>query len=211
MRQLSRRYAIAGVVVAAGLAGLIARAEALAPTGLQHQVIGAAAPDFAAQGADGQTHRLSDYRGKTIVLEWTSPVCEFTARKYGSGAMQALQREARERGVVWLSVNTAGRNRLGFMAGEKALQRVEKTGATVTAFLLDSGGDVGLLYGAKTTPSFVIVQRDGRLAYQGAMDDNSGDDGTHAHNYVRAALRELGAGRPVTVAETRPYGCAVEY
>lgn len=178
---------------------------------LQRVEIGARAPDFAARGADGRTHRLSDYQGKAVMLEWTSPVCPYTALKYKSGAMQALQRQAASEGVAWLSIDTAAPGRAGYLSPVAAKARVAEVHATVSGFLFDEDGKIGRAYGAKTTPSFYLIGQDGRLLYQGAMDDDPGADDALGHNYVHAALDDLHAHRPIKPSETRPYGCAVEY
>jgi peroxiredoxin len=173
--------------------------------------IGAPAPNFIAAGADGRRHRLSDYAGKTVVLEWTSPVCPYTAMKYASGAMQALQKQAAAEGVVWISIDTAAPGRPGYLTPQAMTDRVVQTHSMIAAFLSDPDGRIGRAYGAKTTPSFYIIGRDGRLIYQGAMDDDPSVDDARGRNYIRAALDAVHAGRPVKDAETRPYGCAVEY
>ena len=173
--------------------------------------VGKPAPDFVAQGMDEKAHRLSDYRGMVVVLEWTSPVCPYTAMKYHSGAMQALQRQARAEGAVWLSIDTAAPGRLGYLTPQAAKARVKKMHAVVSAFLSDPDGRIGRTYGAKSTPQFFIVAPDGRLAYQGAMDDGPESNDAKDPNYVRDALKALAAHRPVAVTETKPYGCPVEY
>jgi len=145
------------------------------------------------------------------VLEWTSPVCPFTALKYKNGAMQALQRHAAERGIVWLSIDTAAPDRAGYLTAAGARARITKTHAKLTAFLFDPDGTVGRTYGAKVTPSFFVIDRDGKLAYEGDMDDlGLGQPGT-GRKYVQSALDQLTGGRPVSVAETQPHGCAIEY
>jgi peroxiredoxin len=173
--------------------------------------VGAPAPLFSAKGADGQQHRLSDYAGKLVVLEWTSPVCPFTAMKYQSGAMQALQQYAASQRVVWLSIDTAAPDRAGYLTAAAARARIAKTQAQVTAFLFDPDGRVGRSFGAKTTPSFFVIDRDGKLAYQGAMNDDIYDNRPDGADHVRAALDDLLAGRPVKVPQTQPQGCAIEY
>ena len=173
--------------------------------------IGTPAPTFSAIGADGREHRLSDYAGKVVVLEWTSPVCPFTAVKYKNGAMQALQRYAAERHVVWLSIDTAGPDRAGFLTAAAAHKRITSTHAKVSAFLFDPSGDIGRRYGAKVTPSFFIVDAAGKLVYQGDMDDVGLGQPGSGHNYVRSALDDLAAGRPIRESETQPHGCAIEY
>jgi len=166
---------------------------------------------FSAKGADGRQHRLSDYAGKLVVLEWTSPVCPFTATKYKSGAMQALQNYAASRSIVWLSIDTAAPGKAGFLTAAAARARIAETKATVTAFLFDLDGGIARSYGAKTTPSFFIVDRDGKLAYEGAMNADIFDNSFEGRDYIRPALDDLVAGRPVKVAETQPQGCAIEY
>jgi len=178
---------------------------------LQRVEIGQAAPAFTAPGADGRPHRLTDYAGKVVVLEWTSPVCPYSQLKYKSGAMQALQAQARAMGAVWLSIDTAAPDRPGYLSPKAATARIRKTHAVVTAFLSDRTGNIGRAYGAKTTPTFFIIGKDGRLAYQGAMDDDPSVDDFKGRNYVRDALGDLAGGRAVRVAETKTYGCAVEY
>jgi peroxiredoxin len=180
-------------------------------TGLSRVDVGAPAPSFTAQGADGKRHSLHDYAGKVVVLEWTNPVCPFTAIKYKSGAMQALQRYAASRQVVWLSVNTAAPDKAGYLSAAAARARIAQTHARVTAFLFDIDGNIARSYGAKTTPSFFVVDRDGKLAYQGAMNDQVFADQAPGSEYVRSALDDLIAGRRVQKDETQPQGCAVEY
>jgi peroxiredoxin len=173
--------------------------------------IGATAPHFEATGADGKRHRLSDYRGKIVVLEWTSPVCPYTAVKYRNGAMQALQKYAADRQVVWLSVDTAAADRAGYLTAPAARKRIAETGATVSGFLFDANGKIARSYGAKTTPSFFIVDKTGKLAYEGAMDDENSADQAQPKNYVRDALDDLTANVTVRQPQTRPYGCGIEY
>jgi peroxiredoxin len=180
-------------------------------TGLSRVNIGAQAPTFTAPGADGKAHRLSDYAGKLVVLEWTNPVCPFTAVKYKSGAMQALQRYAESQHIVWLSIDTAAPDRAGYLTPTAARARVAQTQATVTAFLFDVNGKIARSYGAKTTPSFFVIDRDGRLAYQGAMDDQVFADQGQGREYMKTALDDLIAGRPLKYSETLPQGCAIEY
>jgi peroxiredoxin len=192
-------------VTAIGLGGLAHG------TGLGRVDVGAQAPQFTAKGADGKQHSLRDYAGKLVVLEWTNPVCPFTAVKYKSGAMQALQRYAASRQIVWLSIDTAAPDKAGYLTPPAARARVAQTHATVTAFLFDVDGNIARSYGAKTTPSFFVVNRDGKLAYEGAMDDQVFADDAAGREYVKSALDDLVAGRRVQKTETQPQGCAVEY
>ena len=180
-------------------------------TGLGRVDVGARAPQFTAKGADGKQHSLRDYAGKLVVLEWTNPVCPFTAIKYKSGAMQALQRYAAARQIVWLSIDTAAPGKAGYLTPAAARARLAQTHATVTAFLFDVDGSIARSYGAKTTPSFFVVNRDGKLAYEGAMNDQVFADDVSGSEYVKTALDDLIAGRRVQKTETQPQGCAVEY
>ena len=173
--------------------------------------IGQHAPDFSLMGADGKPHALSDYTGKIVVLEWTSPICPYTRAKYSNGKMQSLQRAAAAKGVVWLTINTSSPGKPGYLTPAKAKARVASTHARVTAFLLDTDTRVGRLYGAKTTPSFFIIGKDAALAYQGAIDDDVYANGHATKNYVTEALTALEADRQVPTPETRPYGCGVDY
>ncbi|MFI4934897.1 MAG: redoxin domain-containing protein [Caulobacterales bacterium] len=190
---------------------LLLTGGAVAAQPLSRVETGQAAPAFSAPSADGARHALADYAGKVVVLEWTSPVCPYTAQKYRSGAIQALQRSALAEGAVWLSIDTAAPGRPGYLTPAAAKARIARTGARVTAFLFDKDGAIGRLYGAKVTPSFFIVGPGGKLAYQGAMDNEDPRPGQPGANYVSSALSALRAGRPVAVAEAKPYGCAVEY
>ena len=206
----SKGFARAASIASLALAGIGLAGLALG-NGLSRVDVGAQAPQFTAKGADGKQHRLRDYAGKLVVLEWTNPVCPFTAVKYKSGAMQALQRYAASREIVWLSIDTAAPDKAGYLTPSAARARIAQTHATVTAFLFDIDGSIARSYGAKTTPSFFVVNRDGKLAYEGAMDEQVFADQDTGREYVKSALDELVAGRRVEKTETQPQGCAVEY
>jgi hypothetical protein len=165
------------------------------------------APDFTVQGSDGKPHRLSDYRGSTVVLEWTSPACEVTAQYYASGKIPALQQAALRRKTVWLAIDTSAPGKPGYLTAETATRFIAKRGATVSAFLFDPTGSVGRRYGAKATPSAYIVNAKGTLVYQGAIAETPGKGA----DYVQAALDEVAAGKPVTTPSTPQRGCPVEY
>jgi peroxiredoxin len=206
LKGITRAASIVSIAVAGiGLAGF---AHA---TGLGRVDVGAQAPQFTAKGADGKQHSLHDYAGKLVVLEWTNPVCPFTAIKYKSGAMQALQRYAASRQIVWLSIDTAAPDKAGYLTPSAARTRVAQTHASITAFLFDVDGNIARSYGARTTPSFFVVNRDGKLAYEGAMNDQVFADDAAGSEYVKTALDDLIAGRRVQKAETQPQGCAIEY
>jgi peroxiredoxin len=208
-------FSLKGLTRAASFLALAAAClSALTPAhaaGLGRVKIGEPAPAFTASSADGTQHSLRDYLGSLVVLEWTNPVCPFTAVKYKNGSMQALQRYATSKQIVWLAIDTAAPGRSGYLTPAAARARMAKTHAAVSAFLFDVDGKIARNYGAKTTPSFFIIDRDGKLAYQGAMDQQVFADDAAGRPYVKTALDELIAGRPVQTSETQPQGCAVEY
>lgn len=197
------------------LAAAALAVAALATPGVARApVTGGTAGNFALTDMAGKTVKLSDYKGKTVVLEWNNPGCPFVQKHYNSGNMQKAQAAARADGAVWLTINSGAPGKQGYMSGAEAQAFVAKAKATPAAYLLDPKGVVGQGYGAKTTPHMYIVDGSGKLVYQGGIDDkptaNAGDI-AGARNHVLAALAEMKAGKPVSVAETRPYGCSVKY
>ncbi|KQT19568.1 alkyl hydroperoxide reductase [Methylobacterium sp. Leaf399] len=196
------------LTVAAALLTLPLAAKA---AGLQ---IGKPAPVFTATDADGKAVRLSDYAGKTVVLEWTNHDCPFVKKMYGGQAMQALQKKWTEAGVVWLTVISSAPGEQGAVEGQEANRLTQERGAAPTAVVLDTTGTVGKAYDARTTPQMVVITGDGTLVYNGAIDDKPTanlDDLKTAKNYVDAALTEVAAGKPVSVKTSKPYGCSVKY
>ncbi len=177
--------------------------------------VGQVAPDFTLTDINGQTHSLSDYRGKTVVLEWVNPECPFVQKHYqGSGNIPATQKAAVADGAVWLSINSGYPGSEGDYAPAEAQAWEKKTGAAATAYFRDQDGKVGKLYDARHTPTLFIVNPAGTLVYAGGIDSiNSADPGDipKATNYVKAALTDLKAGRPVAKATSRAYGCSVKY
>jgi peroxiredoxin len=176
--------------------------------------IGKEAPDFTLTDTNGKTHRLSDYKGKYVVLEWYQPDCPFVRKHYNSGNMQALQKEYVARGVVWLSINSSASGQEGNYPPAELNQIATKTGSARTALLLDPDGKVGHLFGAKTTPDMYIINPQGALVYQGAIDDKPSTelaDVKTAKNYVKSALDAVMGGKTVALTSTRPYGCSVKY
>ena len=176
--------------------------------------VGEPAPQFNAQDITGKTIRLADYAGKTIVLEWTNDGCPFVGKHYDSGNMQALQQKYTAAGVVWLTLASSAPGEQGYVTPAEAKADLAHWRATPTDFLLDPNGIVGRLYDARATPNMVVIDRTGRVAYMGAIDDTPSTrlaDVKTAHNYVVAALDALAAGQPVTVTSTRAYGCSVKY
>jgi hypothetical protein len=192
---------------------LVAASLAAAPA-LAEPQIGKAAPNFRLNDVNGRVVSLSDFRGKTVVLEWNNPECPFVRKHYESGNMQKTQTAAKKDGVVWLSINSSAEGKQGHMDGAKAKAVIAAKKAQPTAYLLDPNGVVGKGYDAKTTPHMYIVNKAGTLVYAGGIDDKptpNPADINGARNHVLAALAELKAGKPVSVATSRPYGCAVKY
>ncbi|GAA4716983.1 redoxin domain-containing protein [Sphingomonas lutea] len=177
-------------------------------------VVGKPAPNFTAADVNGKPVRLSSFRGKTVVLEWNNPECPFVKKHYGSGNMQKTQAAATRDGVVWLSINSGAPGKQGHVNGAQAKAHLASAGAKPTAYLLDPRGVVGKLYDAKTTPHLFIINKAGTLVYAGGIDDKPTPrpaDVAGARNHVLAALSEIKAGKAVSVASSRPYGCAVKY
>lgn len=176
--------------------------------------VGAAVPNFRAYDMTGKIVDLSQFRGKTVVLEWNNPGCPFVKKHYESGNMQKTQAAAAAQGAVWLTINSGAPGKQGHMTGLEAQQFVAAQRAKPSAYLLDPQGLVGKGYGAKTTPHLYVIDGAGRLAYKGGIDDKPTADKADiatARNHVLAALGEMRAGKPVSVPESRPYGCAVKY
>jgi peroxiredoxin len=173
-----------------------------------------AAPDFTLTDHSGNSHKLSDYRGKTVVLEWINFDCPYVAKHYGAGNMQELQERYTAQEVVWLAINSSAEGKQGCFTKEEISERVTESGAAMTAYLIDKDGTVGHMYGAKTTPNMFVIDGDGVLRYAGAIDDNPSHDPatiTGATNYVAQALDEIAAGQAVSVKASKPYGCSVKY
>ena len=176
--------------------------------------VGQPAPNFKLNDANGRTVSLADYKGKTVVLEWHNPGCPYVRKHYDSGNMQKTQAAARRDGAVWLTINSGAPGKQGHMSGAEAKALVGKEKAQSTAYLLDPKGVVGKGYQAKTTPHMYIVDKTGTLVYAGGIDDKPTSDKADiagARNHVLAALAEIKAGQPVSVATSRPYGCTVKY
>jgi alkyl hydroperoxide reductase subunit AhpC len=176
--------------------------------------VGKAAPDFTLKSVQGEEHALAGYRGKFLVLEWTNYDCPFVRKHYESGNMQSLQRAFVEKGVIWLSICSSAPGKQGHLTSKEWTDRMAKWKVAATAVLVDADGVVGRAYGAKTTPHIFIVNPEGVLIYAGAIDDKPTADPSDiagSRNYVRAALEEALAGKPVSVANTKPYGCSVKY
>lgn len=198
---------------------LTAAAIATALTLCAHQAafadakVGKPAPAFTLTDATGKSHSLADFKGKTVVLEWTNADCPFVQKHY-SGNMQKQQAAATSDEVVWLTINSSANGKQGHVDGKGAQQVIARTGGKQTAYLLDAPGAVGRAYGAKTTPHMYVIDAAGTLQYAGAIDSIASSDKSDiakATQYVPAALADLGAGKPVKVATSQPYGCSVKY
>jgi hypothetical protein len=184
------------------------------PADLQYVSSGASAPDFSVADATGAVRTLAEFAGQTVILEWTNYGCPSVRTHYDAGNMQALQRDAAARGIAWLQVISSAPGEQGHLDGPGAIARVATDNATVTATLLDPEGVMGRAYGALNTPQMVLINSEGVIVYQGAIDDRpSARPQTleGATNYVRAAWADIDAGRTVQIAETTPYGCGVKY
>lgn len=196
---LTRRLVAAGLPLAA-----------LVPTA----AFAKAAPEFTAVDADGKARSLSEFRGKTVVLEWVNEGCPYVKKHY-SGNMQGLQQAARADGVVWLTIASSAPGKQGYFAdGAAAKTWMESRGAKPTALLLDGDNKVATAYKAKTTPHMFVIDKAGQVVYEGAIDDtptSKVEDLKTAKNLVSAALADVKAGRTVATPFVTPYGCSVKY
>ena len=197
------------VVAAAAAHPLLAQAATAA--------VGQAAPEFSALDTAGKSHKLSDFKGKLVVLEWTNPGCPFVRKHYSgdaSGNMQSLQKEFTGKGVVWLAINSTETGSADYLAPAKLAGWMGEKQAQPTATLMDESGKVGQLYSAKTTPHMYIISPQGVLVYAGSIDSVASarvDDIKTATNFIRQGLNEALAGKPISMANTKPYGCSVKY
>src|SRR5215468_3888584 len=176
--------------------------------------IGSNAPEFSLPDANGKTHSLSQYKGKYVVLEWFNPQCPFVKKHYGSSNMQNLQKEFTDKGVVWLTIDSNAPGTEGNLTPDQAEKVTASWKTQQTALLLDPDGKVGRAYGAKNTPNMVIINPDGKIAYEGAIDSKATPnpaDIPSSTNYVKAALDQSLAGKSISTPQTKPYGCSVKY
>lgn len=171
------------------------------------------APDFTLESADGKEVTLSDYSGKLIVLEWYNGQCPFVVNHYNKGNMQKLQKAAAEKDVVWLSINSTNKSHKDYKTLAQLKAEVQEQGINSTAVLSDPKGEVGKLYAAKTTPHLYLIDENMKIVYQGAIDNQASFDAdpSEANNYILAAMNEALAGKPISNAQTKPYGCSVKY
>jgi peroxiredoxin len=211
MSSIGRRAFLgAGLAGAAALAGF---GIAGANPAMQAKV-GAPAPAFSLTDSSGKTVSLADFKGKTVVLEWTNHDCPYVRKHYGGNNMQALQKKWTQQGVVWLSLISSEPGSQGYVTAEEANKLTKDRGAAPTAVLFDPKGGVGRAYGAQTTPHMYVIKGDGTLAYMGGIDDKATTrlaDLKTAKNFVDMALSEVAQGKPVSITTSRPYGCSIKY
>lgn len=176
--------------------------------------VGQPAPAFTVADTNGKPVSLADFKGKHVVLEWVNPGCPFVVKHYSSSNMQGTQKEATAKGVVWLTVSSTAPDASDYKKPADLAKWMQGQKAAATATLMDDDGKLGKAYGARTTPHMYIVDPAGTLVYAGGIDDkpsSNAADIPSSKNYVKAALAETLAGKPVTQASTRPYGCSVKY
>jgi peroxiredoxin len=176
--------------------------------------VGSVAPDFSLTDAKGKTHSLSQYKGKYVVLEWFNPECPFVKKHYGSGNMQKLQEEYTGKGITWLTIDSNAPGSEGNLTADAASKVMTGWKTRQTALLLDPEGKAGRAYGAKNTPNMVVISPEGKIVYEGAIDSKATPnpaDIPSSTNYVKVALDESLAGKPITTSTTKPYGCSVKY
>jgi peroxiredoxin len=199
----SNRYTLLAALVLGAIPLLISAAK-----------VGDAAPEFSASASNGKSFRLSDYRGKYVVLEWHNNGCPYVQKHYNSGNMQRLQKQWTGRGVVWFTILSSAPGKQGYATAGEENDYLVKMQAAPTAALLDPTGEIGHLYGAKTSPQMVVINPQGIVIYDGAIDDKPTtdlQDVSRATNYVSLALEQSMAGKQVETVATRPYGCSVKY
>ncbi|MDA7948071.1 MAG: thioredoxin family protein [Hyphomicrobiaceae bacterium] len=212
MQTVARRFHVRELVFA--LTTLVVFLSVALPTARAEPRIGERAPDFVGVDSNGKTHKLSDLKGKTVILEWTNHDCPFVQKHYSSGNMQKLQKLATGDGVVWLSVISSAPGLQGHVEPAKANTLTTERDAAPSAVILDPEGEIGRAYNARTTPHMFLIDKNGTLVYKGAIDDKpsaNNADVPIARNYVRDALAAHAAGKPVDPDATRPYGCSVKY
>lgn len=193
---------------------IAATAIAISAPAVAAAVVGQPAPAFTATDSNGKSHSLSAYRGKTVVLEWTNAECPFVQKFYTAGDMQRTQSAARADGVVWLTINSGATGKQGHVNGQQANAIMKRQGFNSTAYLLDASGDIGRAYGAKTTPHMFVIDPKGTLVYAGGIDNIPSADPADigkAQNFVKLALADIKAGKPVATTTSKPYGCSVKY
>lgn len=177
-------------------------------------VVGQPAPLFSGAAAEGGALNLADLHGKTVILEWTNAGCPFVRKHYESGNIPNLQKQAASQGIVWLQVISSAPGKEGYVDAQTAKKLNQERGATPANVILDASGAIGKLYAATNTPQLFIIDPKGVLLYKGGIDSIPSadkDDIAGAENYISSALKELAAGKTISKAVTKPYGCSVKY
>ena len=196
-------------LVCAGIVGLFTSLGAGAAPALGEPV-----PPLQLRDVHGKSINLADHKGKLVVLEWFNPNCPFVQKHYGSNNMQSLQARYTKQGVHWFLVNSTNPTHPDFLEPSQLASRVNELKAHSTAVLMDADGKAGREWGAKTTPHMYVIDAQGKLVFEGGIDDKRSSNPADiklAKNYVAAALDEVKAGKPVSVSNSRPYGCSVKY
>lgn len=194
--------------------GLVLGVMLISSLAVAEVTVGTAAPDFRLPDTQGKEQSLADYKGKFVVLEWFNHGCPFVKKHYDSKNMQTLQKDLTAKGVVWFSIISSAMGKEGYVTADQAQVVMQGLESAASATLLDPAGTVGRLYGAQTTPHMFIINPEGLLIYQGAIDNiPSADpaDTAKATNYVSQALEEALAGKAVSISATKSYGCSVKY
>jgi peroxiredoxin len=194
--------------------GMVTSAFMLSMTGGLHAVdIGEPAPGFTGTDINGNTHSLSDFKGQVVVLEAYNMDCPFCAKHFNSGAMQELQKELTDKGVVWLLINSVNADHSSYRTPEAARAEWDKLKIEATAWIDDKSGEIGRAYNLRTTPHMIVIDQEGVLVYDGAIDDQPAAKGDprEARNYVKEAVEAVLAGEPVPTGQTQPYGCGIKY
>ena len=176
--------------------------------------VGASAPNFTLPDASGKTHSLGEYKGKYVVLEWFNPGCPFVQKHYTSDNMQKLQKEFTGKGVAWLTIDSSAPGAQGSLTPEEAKKQLADWQMNPTALLLDASGKVGHEYHATNTPHMFVINPEGKVIYEGAIDSKAStdpDDIRSSTNYVKSALEEAMAGKPISTGQTKAYGCSIKY
>ncbi len=182
--------------------------------GFSEAKVGSPAPAFEVMDATGKVQKLSDYKGKNVVLEWYNKDCPYVVKHYSVGNMQKIQKETTEKGFVWLTVISSAKGKQGYLDQKEALANAQTAGAAPSAILIDDLGKMGRAYGAKTTPHMYLIDDKGILRYNGAIDSNSSASSAtieKADNYILAATNSLLKGEKIAKESTKPYGCSVKY
>jgi peroxiredoxin len=172
------------------------------------------APAFTLPDAKGKPRSLADFKGKVVVLEWNNQECPYVKKHYGAGNMQKLQKDYTKKGVVWLSINSSAEGKQGHVTGPEGAAKMKELKASPSFLLLDPEGTVGKLYGAKTTPHMYVIDKEGVLRYNGAIDSNSSADPAdiaQAEPWAASAIDAVLAGGKPAKSSTKPYGCSVKY